>query len=105
MVPREVHGTHTPQESIREGPEGLARAADEVRGSSLGEGGLETAQRFVNIEDDESEASSAVIGGTASPARSTTTPSKRRAVRGAAAASRSLSLCSIILKVFPTSPR
>ena len=43
----------------------------------LGEGGLETAQRFVNIEDDCLRASSAVIGGTASPARSTTTPSKR----------------------------
>ena len=77
VVPREVHGTKTPQEALEKGLRVWhARRTKSVE-ALLGEGGLETAQRFVNIEDDCLRASSAVIGGTASPARSTTTPSKR----------------------------
>ena len=67
----------TPQEAVEKGLRVWhARRTKSVE-ALLGEGGLETAQRFVNIEDDCLRASSAVIGGTASPARSTTTPSKR----------------------------
>jgi hypothetical protein len=77
VVPREVHGTNTPQEALEKGLKVWhARRTKSVE-ALLGEGGLETAQRFVNIEDDCLRASSAVIGGTASPVRSTTTPSKR----------------------------
>ncbi len=77
VVPREVHGTKTPQEALENGLRVWhARRTKSVE-ALLGEGGLETAQRFVNIEDDCLRASSAVIGGTAWPARSTTTPSKR----------------------------
>ena len=66
----------TPQETIEKGLRVWhARRTKSVE-DLLGEGGLETAQRFVNIEDDCLRASSAVIGGTASPARSTT-PSTR----------------------------
>ena len=66
----------TPQEALEKGLRVWhARRTKSVE-ALLGEGGLETAQRFVNIEDDCLRASSAVIGGTASPARSTRTPSE-----------------------------
>jgi hypothetical protein len=77
VVPREVHGLKTPQETLERGMKVWhARRTKSVE-ALLGEGGLDTAQRFATIEDDCLRASSAVIGGTASPARSTTTPSKR----------------------------
>jgi len=77
VVPREVHGLKTPQETLERGMKVWhARRTKSVE-ALLWEGGYDTAQRFATIEDDCLRASSAVIGGTASPARSTTTPSKR----------------------------
>ena len=82
VVPREVHGLKTPQETLERGMKVWhARRTKSVE-ALLWEGGYDTAQRFATIEDDclrpRLRASSAVISGVASPSKRVRFEERRR---------------------------